>query len=231
MRRRRNVRHWSASIARCAVIGLVALPIAIAGAQDAPSIAQNGNSNGAPACTSCHGEHGEGNTDAGYPRLSGLARDYILHQLESFGNGSRPNDTMQPVAKALGDEARKGLAAYYADRPVLQRPASVEAPDDKLLARGKVLAENGDWSKGVPGCGQCHGPVGRGVGASFPALAGQPASYLSAQLAAWKSKKRKNDALGLMAGLAGKLSEHDIDAASAYYASLPVPNASGGTAR
>jgi cytochrome c553 len=94
--------------------------------------------------------------------------------------------------------------------------------DDKTIAAGAALASRGDWSKGLPGCGQCHGATGQGVGKAFPTLAGQSAEYITAQLKAWKDGKRTNDPLHLMTGISGKLSDDQIAAAAAYYASLPA---------
>ncbi len=214
---------------RLLALGLAA-SIVPADAQDAAGIVHDGNANGAPACMSCHGENGEGNPDGGFPRLAGLPRGYILHQLRSFDDGSRASDVMQPVASSLSDSEREALATYYAGLPTAGT-AGGEAPDAKLVAQGKHLAQKGDWHKAMPGCGQCHGPSGQGVGANFPPLAGQPAIYLSAQLSAWKNKTRKNDPLGLMAGVAGKLTDGEVGAVSAYYASLPVPGSNKGLAR
>lgn len=149
-------------------LGLVAASVARADAQDAASIVRDGNASGAPACMSCHGEHGEGNMDGGFPRLAHLPHDYILHQLRSFDDGGRASDVMQPVAKSLSNGEREALATYYANLPT-QRAEGGEASDAKLIAQGKRLAENGDWHKGVPGCGQCHGPSGR-MNSSAPSV-------------------------------------------------------------
>lgn len=218
------------SLLRILALGLVAASVARADAQDAAGIVHDGNANGAPACMSCHGDNGEGNPDGGFPRLASLPRDYILHQLRSFADGGRASDVMQPVASSLSDSEREALATYYASVPTA-RAEGGEAPDAKLIAQGRRLAEKGNWHKGLPGCGQCHGPSGQGVGANFPPLAGQPATYLSAQLSAWKSKTRKNDPLGLMAGVAGKLTDGEVAAVSAYYSSLPAPSSNKELAR
>jgi cytochrome c553 len=42
------------------------------------------------------------------------------------------------------------------------------------------------------------------------------------QLKAWKDGKRTNDPLHLMTGISGKLSDGQIAAVAAYYATLPV---------
>lgn len=188
-------------------------------AEDGAAIAANGAS-GAPACASCHGAHGEGTPDSGFPRLAGLDTAYLVHQLASFIEGSRKNNTMQPIAKALTPEQRQAVAAFYAGQQIAATNA--EKPDATLVARGSELAVNGDWSHGVPGCGQCHGPSGQGVGTAFPRLAGQGASYIESQLAAWKAGTRSNDPQHLMSGIARKLSDDDVKAVAAYYASLNV---------
>lgn len=193
-------------------------------ASDGGEIARNGTQTGAPACAACHGDDGGGSVDGGFPRLAGLAAGYLTHELDSFGDGSRENETMAPIAQALTSDERRAVAAYYAGLPAPQA-AEASAPDGVLSSRGRNLAETGDWSRGVPACGQCHGPAGEGVGAAFPALAGQPAAYLLAQLSAWKARTRHNDPLGLMKGIADKLSDQDGAAVSAYYAALPASQA------
>lgn len=174
---------------------------------DARRLVEDGNDAGAPACSICHGEQGQGSPEAGYPRLAGLAAAYIRHELDSFADGSRANEIMMPAAKALSPSERGVLAAYYAGQSAPANTAipAVEKPDAQTLARGAALAATGDWALGLPGCGQCHGPAGQGVGAVFPGLTGQPADYLSGQIAAWKAGARRNDPLGLMAGIAVKL--------------------------
>lgn len=208
--------------ARIALGGLMVLVAASpACAIDGGEIARNGTQTGAPACASCHGDDGGGSIDGGFPRLAGLSVGYLTHELDSFGDGSRENETMGPIAQALTSDERRAVAAYYAGLPA-PKTAEASAPDGAISSRGRSLAETGEWSKGLPACGQCHGPAGQGVGAAFPALAGQPAAYLMAQLSAWKAGTRHNDPLGLMKGIADKLSDQDGAAVSAYYAALPA---------
>jgi protein-disulfide isomerase len=76
---------------------IAASAVADAGA----GIATNGTPGGVSACATCHGGHGEGNADAGFPRLSGLSPRYMREQLAAFANGQRDNPIMTPVAKAL----------------------------------------------------------------------------------------------------------------------------------
>lgn len=226
-RARRSGRSWAWFRSGVAALGLLATA-GPALAVDAAAIATSGTAAGAPACSSCHGAGGEGQAAAGFPRLAGLPSGYILHQLDSFVDGARKSDVMTPVAQALSPDERKALAAFYAAMTVPGPTQASVAGDAKLIDAGNRLAGEGRWSDGVPACGQCHGPAGQGVGQAFPPLAGQSAAYLSAQLKAWKAGTRHNDPLKLMAGLVTHLSDDDIAAVSAYYASLEIPTQSKG---
>lgn len=182
-------------------------------AADPAAIARSGAPGIAP-CASCHGASGEGKGN--FPRLAGMNAIYLARQLEEFASGKRSSAVMTPVAKALDASERSALAGYYAQLPV--PPAASPASSDP---NGRQLALRGAWSKGVPACVQCHGPGGRGVGASFPALAGQTAGYLSAQLRAFRTGQRGNDPLQLMRGPASKLTDEEIDAVARWFAAQP----------
>lgn len=65
-------------------------------------------------------------------------------------------------------------------------------------------------------CAACHGANGEGK-APNPALAGKSESDLLQALKDYKSGKRSN---AIMKGLAGPLSEQDMENLAAYYASL-----------
>ncbi|MHB2205325.1 c-type cytochrome [Methylobacterium sp. CM6257] len=211
---------------RMALGGLMVLLACPACASDGGEIARSGTQTGAPACAACHGDDGGGSVNDGFPRLAGLTVGYLTHELDSFGDGSRENETMGPIAQLLTSDERRAVAAYYAGLSA-PRTAEASAPDGAISSRGRSLAEEGDWSRGLPSCGQCHGPAGQGVGAAFPALAGQPAAYLSSQLSAWKAGTRHNDPLGLMKGIADKLSDQDVAAVSAHYGALPATQVGG----
>jgi len=207
----------------CFLVAMVSMQVhtATALAADGREISTNGNGRDAPACAACHGAQGEGRPDAAYPRLAGLDGEYLVEQLNAFAKGGRANETMQPIAKALAPDERQAIAKFYAGLVT----AKIEQPqkaDDKTIATGAALADRGDRSKGLPGCGQCHGPAGQGVGKTFPKLAGQSAEYIMSQLKAWKDGKRTNDPLHLMTGISSKLNDDQVAAVASYYSSLPV---------
>lgn len=192
-----------------------------ADAPDGGTIARQGNGHGVAPCMACHAVDGGGQGAAGFPRLAGLPQAYLRKQLDDFAHGSRANATMQPVASGLTDAERDAVATYYSKLPVPQM-TSTTAPSKDEAQLAQSLATRGRWSKGLPACEQCHGPGGVGVGDHFPPLAGQSAVYLSNQLHAWQQGARRNDPLQLMQNLAGKLSDADIAALSAWYAGQPA---------
>ena len=68
-------------------------------------------------------------------------------------------------------------------------------------------------------CGACHGMDGNSTNPQFPKLAGQNASYIQAELAAFKSGKRQNT---IMSAQAAALSDQDMQALAAFFASQSV---------
>jgi cytochrome c553 len=190
------------------------LAAAPAVAADPASLASSGAPGLAP-CASCHLPSGVG--QAMFPRLAGMDADYLARQLDDFADGTRPSPIMQPIATALVGEDRKALAGYYATLPLPETTVSGE-PDPL----GERIALHGAWDKDVPACVQCHGPGGRGVGAAFPALAAQPAEYISGQLKAFRDGVRANDPLQLMRAPAANLGDEEIAALARWFAAQPA---------
>jgi len=210
------------------VMGVVVVGLGLAygpvRGQTGEQIAKSGNAAGAPACATCHGTAGQGQGAVGFPRLAGMNADYFSAQLRSFHDGTRSNPIMGPVANLLSASDAKALATYYAALPIFDATGDAAA-SSSIVAAGEALANNGEWKSGVPACAQCHGATGLGVGAAFPQIAGQSVVYISNQLQAWKAGTRKNDPMGLMHGIALKLSAADVSAVASYYASLPSASA------
>ncbi len=69
-----------------------------------------------PSCTGCHSPRGQGNSPAGYPRLSGQHAAYIEKQLKDFRAGNRTNDgdtmIMRDVAAHMSDAEITAVANY-----------------------------------------------------------------------------------------------------------------------
>jgi len=66
----------------------------------------------------------------------------------------------------------------------------------------------------------CHGAAGAGLPAQYPRLAGQYAEYTEAQLKAFRSGERRNDANKMMQGSLPKMSDPEIRAVADYIAGL-----------
>ncbi|MBG12956.1 MAG: cytochrome c4 [Alcanivorax sp.] len=175
------------------------------------------------SCAACHGPEGQG-VDP-YPRLAGLGQAYLKRQLDSFADGDRINAIMKPIASDLSAEQRQQIARHFSELPV--QPDDSAGVDDTENHPGRILALHGRWQEDLPACVQCHGPGGRGIGESFPSLAGQPASYLEDQLKAWRSGQRKAGPMGLMGHIAERLDEEDLKAVAEYFASLSAVKEAG----
>ncbi len=76
-----------------------------------------------------------------------------------------------------------------------------------------ALAEKGR-AKATAVCAACHGANGVSVANHIPNLAGQKASYLAAQLRAFKAGTRKNDVMG---AIAAQLAPDDIAQLAAHF--------------
>jgi cytochrome c553 len=205
-------------IAVAAAISLLMCNGATAQTADGATIAHAGVPPSVPACIACHGAAGEGNAQAGFPRLAGLSAGYLTAQLNDFASGARQQPVMAPIAKGMTPEARTSVAAYFASLPAPAASKTSTSPD----AAGEQLALHGNWKNGVPACVSCHGDHGSGIGDAFPAIAGQPAAYIKTQLSAWKAGTRAPGPMGLMNDVAKRLSDREADAVALYFASLPA---------
>jgi len=68
-------------------------------------------------------------------------------------------------------------------------------------------------------CAACHGPDGLSTLPNAPNLAGQPEIYVSEQLRAYRSGKRTNEQMSV---IAKSLSDQDIDDLAAWYNSIKI---------
>jgi cytochrome c553 len=90
-------------------------------------------------------------------------------------------------------------------------------------------AQKATLHKTVETCGTCHGVNGRSVSPTFPNLAGQTATYIEAQLKAFKDQSRADpDAQAYMWGMASQLSDTTIGALAGYFAAQPPAPGRGG---
>lgn len=155
----------------------------------------------AATCFVCHGDKGR-SSNPEWPSLAAQQSVYIVNQLNAFKSGERKNPVMQAQAGKLTVEDINNYGAYFA-----VQQAAKAGGDPALSLKGKDKATV---------CLGCHVTSGEGNG-QYPRLAGQQPSYLAKQLADYKSGARIN---GVMQAIAGNLSEEDIKALAAFFASL-----------
>lgn len=180
-----------------------------------------GLADGKMACLGCHRLNGAGDGTAAFPRLTGQPGWYLYKQLKDYAAGTRPNEVMSPIAKALDDQQAQDVAAYYA-----AQTAPYAAPpevDGLTLQRGAALSAVGDAERGIQACVNCHGPAGIGMPPSYPYLAGQYAGYGELQLRLWQEGTRNNDPGDVMEIIAKLMTPEDIRAVSLYFETVRPP--------
>lgn len=176
------------------------------------------------ACTGCHGKEGRAGPDGYYPRIAGKPAGYLYNQLLNFREGRRHYGLMTRLLDPLSDRYLMEIAQHFAklDLPyAAPRPPRATAA---MLKRGEVLAREGDASKSMPACAQCHGPALTGVVPNTPGLLGLSRDYLNAQLGAWRTGQRQAHAPDCMAQIARHLEPEDLVAVTTWLAAQPLPS-------
>lgn len=171
-------------------------------------------------CAACHGADGNSPTPAN-PKLAGQIPEYLQKQLANFKpvsgkKAERENPIMGGMVSALSVEDMRDVAAYYAAQQA--KPGALKNKD--TLELGRKIWRGGDASKGLPACAACHGANGAGLPAQYPRLAGQYAEYTEAQLKAFRSGERGNDANRMMQAIAARMGDPEIRAVADYIAGL-----------
>ena len=200
-----------------ATLLLAAFALAPAMGADAPAAAKpdlaKGQAIATQVCAACHTVDGSRGSPAN-PILQGQHPEYIAKQLAEFKAGKRKNPVMQGFASALSEADMKNVAAFYSTKQA--KPGF--AKDKELVQLGEQIYRGGIAAKQVPACAACHSPTGAGMPAQYPRLGGQHSDYTEAQLTAFRSGARANNAQ--MTAIAAKMSDREIKAVSDYIAGL-----------
>ena len=159
-------------------------------------------------CGYCHGETGNSKRPH-IPNLASQNPVYLFHSFEKFAKGERVDFVMTKLAKSLTLEDRVNIAVYFSQQKV--EPATV-APDAALVQRGEAMFQRT--------CTACHGSHAQGK-ETMPRLAGQSDEYIRKALGRFRSNDPSR-AGSVMIGIAGKLSEADIEALAAYLTQLQL---------
>lgn len=204
-------------MAAVAVLGLVAVSAAHAAGD-----AKAGESKVA-VCAGCHGAQGN-SAVPNFPKLAGQGEKYLVKQMKDIKSGARSVPQMTGMLNALSEQDMQDVAAFFASQT-----STLGGTKPELLEAGKALYRGGNLETGVTACTACHGNAGQGMDeAGFPALSGQHAGYIAAQLKAFRAAgrndetglKRDNDGAAMMRGIAAKMSDSEIQAVSSYITGL-----------
>jgi len=184
-------------------------------------------------CAGCHGEYGQGSIDGEYPRLAGLAAEYIASQLRNFKQRKRINIPMLPYTneRELPEEDLVSIAAYLASIELPTKLPPINEADfdalERLQASKRVVniaAYPGDVEAGrkfyKKECASCHGRDGYGDDRNYiPQLAGQYSQYLLKQVENIRTGERFHDDPD-DAGIFREYTDAEIAAMLAYLATL-----------
>jgi cytochrome c553 len=163
-------------------------------------------------CVACHGEQGVSRTPE-YPNLASQSGAAIYKQLNDYRTGSRTNQLMTDIAKALDEDTLADIAAYYAAQPKRNANPETLAESPPAIVR---LVELGDPSRNIPPCAACHRP-GSGGPIETPFLSEQGKEYIVLQLKMYAAGERRNDVYGRMRAIAAKLTPAEIEGLAVYY--------------
>jgi len=209
--------------AKFVCVTLMSLSVAWANEEKAPAAADPAKgstlySNGDPsrgilACVACHGAAGN-STITQNPKLAGQHEAYIQKQLHNFKGPDRNNAVMTGIAKALGEDDVRNIAAFLEQ----QKPAPGAARNKNTVDLGKKIYRAGIAEKHVPACAGCHGPNGGGIPAQYARIAGQHQDYTIAQLTNFRTGTRANSAQ--MTAVGKRMSDEEMQAVADYIAGL-----------
>jgi len=198
-----------ALLAGCASVGL-------AQEKSAKPDLEKGQAIATKTCAACHGADGN-SPIAINPKLAGQHPEYLAKQLANFkANTARKNPVMLGMSSGLSGEDVSNVAAFFA----AQKAKDGAARNADSAALGRKIYRGGDVAKGLAACASCHGATGAGLPSQYPRLAGQHSEYTEAQLRAFRSGERANDANRMMRAVAEKLGDAEIKAVADYIAGL-----------
>jgi cytochrome c553 len=193
----------------CLMIGLGWMSFAYAGGDASEGQAK------AAVCGGCHGADGN-SLIASFPKLAGQSELYLVKQMIDIRDGNRDVPQMNGLLTSLSAQDFADIAAYFNSQT-----ASIGATDPAKVELGRQIYRAGNAAKDVAACTACHSPTGAGnPQAAFPALSGQHADYIIAQLKAFRTETRTNDKAKIMRQVAALMSDKEIEAVASYIQGL-----------
>ena len=168
-------------------------------------------------CQGCHGV--DGNSPVGmWPSLAGQSYNYLVKQIHDFKNGIRKDETMEPMVTGLSDQDVADISAYFSSQKAI---ATGTVSDEGLVTLGQKIYKGGNHESKLMACAGCHGANAQGNDAAkFPSLVGQQSEYTMIQMQNFASGARNNDMNNMMKDIANRMSSKEMEAVSAYLATL-----------
>ena len=163
-------------------------------------------------CQGCHGEDGI-SVEPLIPKLAGQYAKYISKQLRNYQAGTRTHQIMSAMAATINDDDLADIAAYFASLPKMKGNGATSNPI------GKNIFLNGDISRMMVACINCHGVNGKGISPNtpmFPVIGGQQKAYIRGQLINFRAGDRSNSPNGIMNRITKTLSDAEIDSLAEY---------------
>jgi sulfide dehydrogenase cytochrome subunit len=166
-----------------------------------------------PLYTACAGCHGPGGISRAphMPSIAGLNFRYFYAAMQAFRKDLRPSSVMGRIAKGYKSGQLQRMALHYGAQPWSGSPVEV---GPALAARGKAL--HAEY------CEKCHKENGWFQDHETPPLAGQAQGYLLFQMQDYRQPAPAMRQPPLMQERLEKLTDEDLQALSAYYASGPT---------
>lgn len=201
--------HIGRYLRSCGLLVGVLLLAAAVHAQEIPPLEER-----LQLCASCHNPDGNSIIPEN-PKLSGLDVDYITRQLKDFKSGNRHSNVMVNIIPLVDEKEYKSLAVFFS----IQKRTNGTSADETLVAKGKLIFNDGILGSAVPACAGCHNEDGSGS-AKYPRLTGQNTPYVIQQLLDFKNGVRTNDAKAAMRAVAKRMNEDEIIAVAHYVSTL-----------
>jgi len=168
-------------------------------------------------CSTCHNDDGV-STDTAVPTLAGNAAFFIENQMYLFQQEDRPCVGDYFAAKAdvdaenhcsaVADLSEDDIAAIGEQYEGMDFAAFEQDVDDAMAAKGQEIHENS--------CDRCHSEAGSEPFDEAGLLAGQPKSYMIANLKYYRDGERWQPES--MQSAMEELTDEDIAALAEYYA-------------
>ncbi len=173
-------------------------------------------------CQECHGleGNGQGPSNGGlgkFAKLAGQYPDYITNQIRDFRSGARKHDLMLIMARSIDEVDSADIAAYFSSQKTMQGDGTGKNP------LGENLFVNGDSSRNILACSNCHGIDGKGIASprqTIPIIGGQEKAYLEKQLRDWRNGERNNSGDGALNTSVRQLTDKELLALVDYIAGL-----------